>query len=140
MGINELLLAASGILSTTYGHGESMCGDVGFARPCDNTAITASGVPFDPEVPMAAIAAPEDFVLNAQYIFIRTATSKCFKILLADKMHERWIGERGFDLTPAVVRLLTGLEPTPYWSDTIFTCRPYNELWEQPLDVDRLAN
>lgn len=137
MLLAELLVVASGLTSTMYGIGESNCGDVGHAVPCDSSATTASGLPFDPTQPMAAIAAPEDFVLDARDIFIKTATSKCIRVLLADKMNERYIGERGFDLTPEVVRRLTGKEPTEYWSDQIFTCKPYNELWEPPVDFSR---
>jgi hypothetical protein len=134
MGINELLIVANGMLATTYGHGEWNCGDVGNPKPCAHGAVTASGETFDPGKPSAAIAAPADFVLDGRYIFIRTAISKCVKVRLNDKMNERYIGERGFDLTPEAVRLLTNADPTPYWSDAVYLCRPYNEEWEQPVD------
>jgi hypothetical protein len=136
-GINELLLIAHGLIATTYGYNELNCGDVGKARPCSAGAITASGEYFEPTKATAAIAAPADFVLDGRYIFIRTAISKCVKVRLNDKMNERYIGERGFDLTPEAVRLLTNADPTPYWSDQVYLCRPYNEEWEQPIDFAR---
>jgi hypothetical protein len=137
MGINEVLLAASGLLSTVYGFGERNCGDVGSARPCELGATTASGVAFDPRIPMVAVAAPFTLDIDARFIFIRTSTSRCMKVLLADKMNERYIGVRGFDLTPAAVKLLTGKEATPYWSDKVFLCKPYNEHWEFPTNIAR---
>ncbi len=121
MGIETLLLIASLMRSTTYGYGEFMCGDVGKPRPCEKGAITASGVEFDPTKPMAAIAAPFNMVLKAQVIGLRVEGGKCKRIHLVDKMNPRYIGKRGFDLSPAAVRLLTG-DAHPGWSGRVEVC------------------
>ncbi len=122
MAITQLLIVASLLTSTTYGYGELMCGDVGKPRTCDKNAVTASGVPFNPDVAMVAIAAPVNLRLTAQYIGLRVPGGVCRKVLLADKMNERWIGVRGFDLTPAAVRLLTGQPATRHWSGRVEVC------------------
>lgn len=121
MGIETFLLIASLMRSTTYGYGELMCGDVGSPRPCEKGAITASGVEFDPTKPMAAIAAPFNFVLKAKVIGLRVEGGKCRRIHLVDKMNPRYIGKRGFDLSPAAVKLLTG-DSHPNWSGRVEVC------------------
>jgi hypothetical protein len=123
MSLMELLLLASSVFSTTYGHGERMCGDVGKTRACDRSAVTASGVPFNPDVPMVAIAAPRDMRISAQYIGLRVPGGTCRQVLLADKMNPRYIGERGFDLSPAAVALLTGKRATRFWSGNVQLCQ-----------------
>lgn len=123
MSLNVLLLIASSVVSTTYGHGELMCGDSGRPVPCDIGAITASGVPFRPDVAMVALAAPEGMVLTARYIGLKVAGKKCKRVLLADKMNERYIGIRGFDLTPAAVELLTEKPATKHWSGQVKICQ-----------------
>lgn len=118
----ELLLLASTLPSTTYGHGELMCGDVGKARKCELGAITASGVMFDPSVPSIAIAAPFGLPIEPTKVTLRLPGGKCHEVWLLDKMNPRWIGVRGFDLTPAAVELLTGKAATPYWSGVVEVC------------------
>ncbi len=122
MTLQELLFLASSVFSTTYGHGERMCGDVGHTRACDRNAVTASGVPFNPDIPMAALAAPASLHFKAQYIGLRVPGGVCRQVLLADKMNPRYIGERGFDLSPAAVRLLTGSAPR-MWSGKVQLCK-----------------
>lgn len=124
MTLETLLLIASGLMSTTYGHDELACGDVKTPRPCSIGAVTASGVPFDPSLPQVAIAAPERFILKHSVIGLRIKGGQCKSVNLVDKMHHRWIGERGFDLTPAAVRLITGKAPTEHWSGVLFVCVP----------------
>ena len=122
MGIETLLLIASLMRSTTYGYGEFMCGDIGKPVPCAKGAITASGIEFDPSLPMAAIAAPTKFVLRAKVIGLRVEGGKCKRIHLVDKMNPRYIGVRGFDLSPAAVKLLTG-DAHPKWSGRVEVCQ-----------------
>lgn len=124
MTLLELLLTtASGLPSSTYGYSEMMCGDVGRPRSCAVGATTASGETFDPSIPSAAVAAPASLVLKARYIWIRLADGpfRCVRVRLNDKMNPRWIGVRGFDLTPAAVEKLGGL-PTPKWSGRVRVC------------------
>jgi hypothetical protein len=123
MEIIKYLLLASFLRSTTYGYGELKCGDVGKARTCDKGAVTASGVEFNPDVASVAVSAPFKLRLKSQWIRLRVAGGKCHKLKLLDKMHPRYIGERGFDLTPAAVRLLTGKAAAPNWSGRVELCR-----------------
>lgn len=121
--IKKFVLLASNLLATTYGHGELMCGDIGNPAKCEKGAVTASGVEFDPEIPMAAVAAPTRAKVKPIWIWLQYNSRPCVRILLADKMNPRYIGRRGFDLTPAAVKLLTGQEPTTHWSGKIRVCR-----------------
>lgn len=123
MSLEALLLVASSVISTTYGYDELFCGDIGKPIPCSIGATTASGLPFDPNYPMIAIAAPTSFRLQARVIYVKlVGSSKCHAVLLADKMSPRFISERGFDITPAAQRLLTGEDPSPTWSGYIEVC------------------
>lgn len=128
MSLIELLIIASGLLSSTYGHGERFCGDIGFPVPCELGAITASGVAFNPGLAQAAIAAPTRMVMRDSFIYLRVDSGPCRKIHLVDKMNPRWIGKRGFDLTPAAVKLLTGKPATRHWSGRVFVCSVPYEL------------
>lgn len=122
--INEFILAASGLVSTVYGFGEKYCGDIGKPVACEYGAITASGEIFDPSLPSAAIAAPSNLPLKPTTVRLRVKGGKCHAIRITDKMHPRWIGLRGFDLTPASVQLLMdGQLPSPTWSAIVEVCK-----------------
>ena len=114
--------------ATTYGWGERMCGDVGNPKPCLRGAVTASGETFRPHrVPSAAVPAPTNKRLRASWIHLKLAgvpDAPCVRIRLNDKANPRWIGQRGFDLSPAAVRELTQGMPTPYWSGKVEQCTP----------------
>lgn len=125
----ELLITASGLVSTTYGvHGELFCGDVGKPRPCSYGAITASGDIFDPQLATAAVAAPTRTRIRPTVVYLRVDSGPCHRILVNDKMNPKWIGERGFDLTPAAVQLLTGKPATRHWSGVVHVCSVPYEL------------
>lgn len=103
------ILMASGLPASTYGHGESFCGDYGQpAVVCNIGSQTASGELFDPEAASAALAMPRRFRMRPTHVWLRTDTSTCVKVKIIDKMHERFIGQRGFDLSPKAIELLTG--------------------------------
>lgn len=121
MNMYILIAIANSLVSTTYGHGEMSCGDYGKPRPCEYGAITASGEGFDPNKATAAIAAPRNYVLKPMFIGLKTSKSACQKIWINDKLNSRYIGERGFDLTPESVRLLTG-KADPTWSGRLYVC------------------
>jgi hypothetical protein len=108
-------------VSTVYGFGEMNCGDIGKAVPCDANAITASGIPFDPEMPYAAVAAPTELRMEPKLVFMRVADGPCIPIWILDKMNPRYIGERGFDLSPRALELLTG-NRSPQWSGRVSKC------------------
>jgi hypothetical protein len=123
VSLTQLILLASLLRSTTYGYGELMCGDIGKARKCSKGAVTASGVVFDPSVPMVAIAAPIKLRLRAEYIGLRVPGGTCQRVLLADKMNPRYIGKRGFDLNPAALSLITGEPAHKAWSGRVEVCQ-----------------
>lgn len=120
--LEYLLVIASGLLSTTYGWGESYCGDIGKPVPCQRGAITASGVEFNPALAQAAIAAPSHVRFKPTYIMLKVDGGKCRRVHLVDKSNPRWVGRRGFDLTPEAVRVLTGRTPTKHWSGIVHVC------------------
>jgi hypothetical protein len=124
-----LIATAMSLTATTYGWGEMMCGDIGSPRSCSKGAVTASGQPFRPvTVPSAAIPAPTRMPLKARYIDIRlkgVPNAPCVRVILNDKANPRWIGKRGFDLSPAAVQALTGKMPTPHWSGKVEECVYY---------------
>lgn len=129
--IEFYLAIASGLISTTYGGGEMFCGDVGKPVACAHGAVTASGVIFDPAIPMAAIAAPSGVRLRSRIISLKVPGGECRPVLLADKMNPRWVGVRGFDLTPAAVELLTGGVQGLKWSGRVQVCDM--EPWKRKL-------
>lgn len=136
------LKIAAGLMVTVYGvEGEMFCGDIGKPVPCQAGAITASGEVFRPfKIASAAIAAPTNMRLKARYIGLRTAKGPCIRIRLNDKMNPRYIGSRGFDLSPKAVRLVTGRWPTNRWSSRLYVCSLNNKpdpVWERPLTIDR---
>lgn len=123
----ELLITASGLVSTTYGFGEHNCGDIGRPVPCVSGAITASGVPFAVSVPQVAVAAPTKMRMGASVVWLRVGSGKCYPVALVDKLNPRYIGVRGFDLNPAAQALLTGKPATRHWSGVVHVCSvPYS--------------
>lgn len=118
------ILVASGLHSTTYGHGELMCGNIGKPVRCSVGAITASGEVFDPQIPTAAIFSPTSLRMwkRASVMPVRILPDgKCMFIRINDKMNPRYIGKRGFDLTPASVKLLGG-KVSDKWSGKVEVC------------------
>ena len=125
----ELFIAtAMGLTATTYGWGEMMCGDIGKPRSCASGAVTASGQPFLPTAPSAAVPAPTKLRITATYIDVKlknVVDAPCVRIIVNDKSNPRWIGQRGFDLSPAAVQALTQKMPMPYWSGELEECTYY---------------
>lgn len=177
--ISEFIVAASGLMSTTYGYGEFSCGDaklklswleqiamqtnlniktkvilreklpalaslsfhefmtahaiMGKLKPaqrCSRGAITASGEPFQPfDEPSAAIALPTNVIMRPSWVYLRIADGECHRVRVNDKMNPRFIGKRGFDLSPAAQSLLTGQPASRNWSARVFICEePTQEL------------
>lgn len=118
------IIAAHGLLATTYGWSEMNCGDIHAPRKCELGATTASGLPFDPNIPFVAIAAPADYVLRPTVVYLKTRTGRCHALNIIDKMNPRYIGIRGFDLSPAAVTLLTGKPAHPKWQERLYLCSP----------------
>ena len=93
-------------LSSTYGWGELFCGDYNKPQPCSKGAVTASGQVFDPDLPTAAVAAPRNLRMRPVVVGMRVPGGRCVAILVNDKMSERWINKRGFDLSRGALRAL----------------------------------
>lgn len=125
----ELLVIASGLHSTVYGvGGEKNCGDIGNPVACAFGAVTASGDTFDPAVSSVAIAAPTRLRIRSTDVWLRVDNGPCHRIRLNDKMNARWVGKRGFDLSAAAVKLLTGKSATRHWSGKVYVCSVPYEL------------
>jgi hypothetical protein len=122
MNLQALILVANGLISTTYGYGEKMCGPPDHPRACSKGAITSTGEAFDPDLPTVAIAAPETAYFKAQVIGLKIKNGTCQPIRINDKMASRFFGERGFDITPAALKLLTGKDADSKWSGRLYIC------------------
>lgn len=109
--------------ASTYGYGEIMCGDIGAPRRCKSGALTASGEVFNPYLPTAAVFAPTKLRMSARYVWMKMKGGpyNCRMIRVNDKGNPRFIGERGFDLTPGAVLLLGGT-PSPTWGGRLERC------------------
>lgn len=95
--------------ATVYGFSEMKCGSTQSPQPCDESATTASGHPFDPNIPSAAIPMPQNRIMRPFYVCLQNPkTGKKIRLLVNDKTNAKWIGKRGFDLSPAAFRQLTG--------------------------------
>lgn len=111
---SHLLLSG---LSTVYGLQEVKCGDSHDPKPCLHGAITASGEVFNPAALTAAIPMPKNQRMRPFDVYLRHPDNgPCIKIRVNDKMNERYIGKRIFDLTPGAVHAITGKKATKYWS------------------------
>lgn len=119
--LQEALNTASGLIATTYGYGELMCGEVGSPRPCNNNAVTFTGMKFEPNAPSVAIFAPKKLRFPSTFIRIRVEDGPCGWVVLNDKGNARFFKKRGFDLTPGAL-LLLGIKPSPYWKGVVHVC------------------
>lgn len=112
----EYIQLAMGLPATLYGLGEYNCGDPGKAVACLEGATTASGDPFDPNELTVAIPLPTNRILRPITICLQhPETKRQVWVKVNDKANQRWIGLRGFDVTPAVFTALTG-KPARPWS------------------------
>jgi len=137
--VNYIKLA-HGLLATTYGFGEYNCGPTYDPRPCDRSAVTASGERFNPDSVTAAVAAPDNVLVRPRYIAMRVDGGSCLLVRVNDKMNPRFIGERGFDLTPAAVEYLTGEPARRDWSGRVYLCDERDTVWEKRLNLARLSS
>ena len=120
----DFIQRADGMTGTTYGWGEMMCGDIGKPVPCDKNATTASGQPFDPELPTAAIAAPTRLRMPSGgfEVYLKVEGGECAKILVNDKKNPRFIDKKPWDLTKGALEAL-GVDATRHWSGKVFICK-----------------
>jgi hypothetical protein len=105
-----------GIVNPETGKGELMCGDPGKVVPCDSNATTASGERFNPQELTVAVPLPFNRILRPVRLCLEhPKTGNKVWVKVNDKANERWIGQRGFDMTPATYEALTG-KPARPWS------------------------
>ena len=118
-----LIFLASGKGASTYGYGESLCGDYGQqGKPCNAEARTASGILLKEHLPIVAIAIKEGRRLpKGITLRVRINEGPCIKVLLADKKNERYKETQPWDVTPAVLKL-AGIGPSPTWSGKLDLC------------------
>jgi hypothetical protein len=104
-----------GVVDHRTGKPEKMCGEA-IPIPCDNKATTASGQQFNPESMTAAVPMPKNRIIRPMMICLQNQdTNRKIWVLVNDKANPRWQGVRGFDITPAVFKALTGEIARP-WS------------------------
>jgi hypothetical protein len=148
MDIMMYIRLASGLLATTYGYGELMCGSAAQPMPCTYGAVSSNGAKFDPLEITGAVAAPAEIRIpptgirvHLRIILQDGQTGPCRRVLITDKMHPRWIGTRGWDLTPGTVAYLGGV-PTPQWSAKVELCRVGrwipDSIYETPVPTGRI--
>ena len=114
--MNHYIELAISLHATVYGFNEIKCGPAHAPQSCSFDAITASGHEFDPEIPSAAIPLPHNKIMRPFIICVKNPdTGKKIRLLVNDKTNARWIGKRGFDLSPEAFRQLTGRLPEK-WS------------------------
>lgn len=122
------------VISTSYGYGETYCGDPHDPKPCLHGAITASGEVFNPAALTAAIPMPKNQRMRPFDVYLRHPDNgPCIKIRVNDKMNERYIGKRMFDLTPGAVHAITGKKATKHWSSEGIQLCLYTNLPVQPV-------
>ena len=112
------------MVHTTYGYGETFCGDPHAPRTCDSSATTASGLPFHPDEPHVAIHVPSEVTDRVR---IRPGRwTVCFRhVRYGTDVHlpitDKKGNSGGLDLSPGALRLL-GITPSPFWSGTLTPC------------------
>lgn len=105
--------------SFTYGFGERSC-----HGPCIvGVSKTSSGEILSHDVPSAAIPVPRKMRFKPFYLWLKTHNGKCTKIRINDKTSTSLIRKRGFDMSPAAQKALTG-KVSRHWSGKIKLCKP----------------
>lgn len=140
MSLSLYIQLANGLLATTYGWGEMYCGDVGRPVACAEGAVTASGEILRPLTQATvAVAAPSWVAVppGGVWVRLRLPGHPCSLVKVTDKMNERWIGVRGWDLTPAAIVKLGG-SPHPRWASKVFLCRA-DKNSRHPIDSRTVA-
>jgi len=119
----EFINIALQLTAQVYGMGELYCGDYNQKpQPCGYGAVMASGAIFEPHLPIAAVPMPRNRILRPTWICLQGSKGQDVWIRLADKKHERYIGNIGFDLSPKAVELVTGKPATRHWSGKVQEC------------------
>ena len=122
--LSEAIHLALSLPATTYGYGETYCGDPHGPVTCDATATTASGLPFDPEEAHVAVHLPPEVTARVlirpgrwQVCLRHAVTGTPTWLPVTDKKGR----PGGLDLSPGALRLL-GIEPSPAFSGNLTPC------------------
>jgi len=120
----EYIVLAGSLVAFTFGYSEKRCGDINHPVACSIGATTSSGEKFNPLlIASAALPLPRRLKMRALTIKFKAKNGKCVPIRINDKSPEKWIGKRGFELTPAALRIL-GITPSKKWSGRVELCEP----------------
>ena len=129
--LTEFILAAHGLMGSTYGYGETYCGDVGRPVACDSSSITASGMPLLPSVPIVALSVPANRIMRKpEWIRLKVEGGQCAWVLLADKKNERFRNDKPWDFTPKALEVL-GVKPDRNWSGKVYVCDSLKDVLER---------
>lgn len=123
MDVSGFVALALKFHATVYGYGELYCGDYDSEpQPCDSTAITASGEPFNPDELIAAVPLPRNRIMRPLTIGVLDHAGRCLQIRVIDKKNERFIGNSGLDLSPGAVLAITGKPAPRHFSGKLGPC------------------
>jgi hypothetical protein len=87
---------------------------------------TASGELLQKNIPSAAIPMPKKMKIIPFWLNLKTKNGPCVSIRINDKASPSIIGKRGFDLSPAALKALTGIV-SKHWSGQLFLCKVKSE-------------
>lgn len=113
------VLLASNHVSYVYGFGENSC-----HGPCtEGVSRTASGDLLSKNIPSVAVPIPKGIPLQIMWIGLRTQNGKCTLVKINDRTSYALVGKRGFDLSPAAQKAITGIR-SKTWSGRLELCDP----------------
>jgi hypothetical protein len=117
----SFLLLATEHKSFTYGWGEWSCNH---KRCQEGISITASGDKLSKHIPSVAVPLPKNVPLKIMWIGLKTDDGKCTSVKVNDRTSIRLVHKRGFDLSPAALKAITGIV-SRNWSGRLYLCDPY---------------
>lgn len=113
----SFLMLATEHRSYVYGFGEMSCN----GRCLEGISVTASGDTLSKDIPSVAVPLPKNVPLEVVWIGLKTETGKCTLVKVNDRTSTRLVHKRGFDLSPAALKALTGIV-SKHWSGQLFLC------------------
>ena len=114
----SFLMLATQHTSFTYGFGEHSCSN---GHCIEGVSVTASGDTLSRNIPSVAVPLPKNIPLEVGWIGLKTKTGKCTLVKVNDRTSTSLVHKRGFDLSPAALKALTG-NISKHWSGQLFLC------------------